>query len=114
MLNQMPSESWKSIYDRFVYESGRAASEIGFWLFDSKMAAKVDETKVTCPVLVIAGEKDRIVPISVTRKVAEKYKNVSTHKEFPDHGHWVIGEPGWQEIAEYIELWLHQTLSKPA
>jgi pimeloyl-ACP methyl ester carboxylesterase len=114
MLNQMPSESWKSIHDQFVYESGRAAFEIGFWLFDSKGAARVDESKVTCPVLIIAGEKDRIVPASITRKVAEKYKRVSTYKEFPDHSHWVIGEPGWQEIAEYIEEWLHQALSKPA
>ena len=113
MLNQMPSESWKSIYDQFVYESGRAAFEIGFWLFDSKGAARVDELKVTCPVLIIAGEKDRIVPASVTRKVAEKYKRVSTYKEFPDHSHWVVGEPGWQEIAEYIKEWLHQALSKP-
>jgi pimeloyl-ACP methyl ester carboxylesterase len=114
MLNQMPPESWKGIYDQFVYESGRAAFEIGFWLFDSKGAARVDESKVTCPVLIIAGEKDRIVPVSVTRKVAEKYKRVSTYKEFSDHSHWVIGEPGWQEITEYIKEWLHQTLSKPA
>ena len=114
MLNQMPFESWKSIYDQFVYESGRAAFEIGFWLFDSKGAARVDESKVTCPVLIIAGEKDRIVPVSITRKVAEKYKRVSTYKEFSDHSHWVIGEPGWQEIAEYIKEWLHQALSKPA
>jgi len=114
MLNQMPSESLKSIYDKFVYESGRAAFEIGFWLFDSKGAARVDESKVTCPVLIIAGEKDRIVPVSITRKIAEKYRRVSTYKEFPDHSHWVIGEPGWQEIAEYIKEWLHQALSKPA
>jgi len=114
MLNQMPSESWKGIYDRFVYESGRAAFEIGFWLFDSRGAARVDESKVTCPVLIIAGEKDRIVPASVTRKIAEKYRSVSTYKEFSDHSHWVVGEPGWQEITEYIEGWLHQALSKPA
>jgi len=113
MLNQMPSESWKSIYDQFVYESGRAAFEIGFWLFDSKGAARVDESRVTCPVLVIAGEKDRIVPVSVTRKVAEKYKAVSTYKEFSGHAHWVIGEPGWEQIAEYIEQWLRQTPRKP-
>ena len=114
MLNLMPFESQKSIYDQFVFESGRAASEIGFWLFDSKKAARVDESKVTCPVLIIAGEKDRIVPVSITRKIAEKYKRVSTYKEFPDHSHWVVGEPGWQEIAEYIKEWLHQALSKPA
>jgi alpha-beta hydrolase superfamily lysophospholipase len=72
----------------------------------------VDESKVTCPVLIVAGEEDRIHPISVTRKIAEKYKAVATYKELSGHAHWVIGEPGWQEIAEYIEAWLHQALTE--
>jgi non-heme chloroperoxidase len=113
MLHRMPPGSRKDIYNQFVYESGRAASEIGFWIFDSKKAARVDESKVTCPVLIIGGEEDRITPISVTRKVAEKYKEVSTYKEFSGHAHWVIGEPGWDNIAEYIEEWLLRVLSKP-
>jgi pimeloyl-ACP methyl ester carboxylesterase len=113
MLNRMPPESRKNIYDKFVYESGRAASEIGFWFFDSHGAARVDESKVTCPVLIVAGEEDRIHPISVTRKIAEKYKSVATYKELLGHAHWVIGEPGWQEIAEYVEEWLHQVLRAP-
>ena len=113
MLKMMPPESRRGIYDKFVYESGRAAFEIGFWLFDSKGAARVDESKVTCPVLIVAGEKDRITPASVTRKIAEKYKGVATYKELSGHAHWVIGEPGWQQIAEYIEEWLRQVLSEP-
>jgi pimeloyl-ACP methyl ester carboxylesterase len=114
MLNQMPSESWKSIYDQFVYESGRAACEIGFWFFDTKGAARVDESKVTCPVLIITGEEDREHPVPVIRKIARRYKEAVTYKELPGHGHWLIGEPGWQEIIEYIKEWLHQALSKPA
>jgi pimeloyl-ACP methyl ester carboxylesterase len=106
MLEMMPPESRRSVYDKFVYESGRAAFEIGFWLFDSRGAARVDESKVTCPVLIVGGREDKITPVSVTRKVAEKYKRVATYKEFPGHAHWVIGEPGWEEIAEYIEEWL--------
>ncbi len=108
MLNMMPSESRRSIYDKFVYESGRAACEIGFWFFDPKGAAKVDESKVTCPVLIIAGDKDREHPAPVTRKIAKRYKNVATYKELSGHGHWLVGEPGWQQIAEYIEGWLHE------
>jgi pimeloyl-ACP methyl ester carboxylesterase len=108
MFNLMPPESQRGIYDEFVYESGRAASEIGFWIFDSKGAVRVDESKVTCPVLIIAGEKDRIHPGSVTRKIAKKYKKVATYKEFSGHGHWIIGEPGWQQVAEYIEAWLRE------
>ncbi len=73
-------------------------------------ASKVDDSKVACPVLVVAGAQDHITPASVVRKVARKYKAVSTYKEFENHAHWVIGEPGWQEIADYIADWLKQVL----
>ena len=110
MLHLLPPEEQRETYDKFVYESGLAASEIGFWLFDPKGAAKVDESKVTCPLLVIAGSEDRITPASVVRQVAKKYKAVSTYREFTNHAHWVIAEPGWEEIAEHISDWLNQVL----
>ena len=108
MLHLLPVEGQKAVYDRFVYESGRAAAEIGFWLFDSKTASKVEKSKVTCPVLVIGGAEDRITPASVVRKVANKYQAVSTYKEFENHAHWVVGESGWEEIVEFISDWLNQ------
>ncbi|MCD6289871.1 MAG: hypothetical protein J7M34_05150 [Anaerolineae bacterium] len=39
---------------------------------------------------------------------------VAARKEFDDHAHWVVAEPGWQEIAEYIADWLGQTLVESA
>src|SRR5208282_897151 len=63
-------------------------------------------TKVTCPVLVVAGGQDRIVPASVVRQVANKYKAVSTYKEFENQAHMVVTEPGWQEVAEHVAGWL--------
>ncbi|MGD0276751.1 MAG: alpha/beta hydrolase [Syntrophales bacterium] len=93
-------------YSQVVYESGRAASEIGFWLLDPNQATNVDESKVTCPVLIIAGSQDRITPASVVKNVAKKYKAVSTFKEYPDHAHSIILETGWQKVAEDIEIWL--------
>jgi len=106
----MPPEEQHAIYDKFGYESGRAGCEIGLWFFDSKGASRVDESKVTCPVLVIAGTEDRMTPASVVRKVAMKYKAVATYKEFKQHAHWVVGEPGWEAITAYIAGWLDQTL----
>jgi pimeloyl-ACP methyl ester carboxylesterase len=111
MLHLLPEAERKAAYDSFVYESGRAAFEIGFWLIDPRGAAKVDAARVTCPVLVVAGGQDRITPASVVRRVAHKYKAVATYKEFSDHAHWVVGEPGWQSIAEYVLDWL-RTLHK--
>jgi pimeloyl-ACP methyl ester carboxylesterase len=106
MLHLLPQEEQKTIYESFVYESGRAAAEIGFWLLDPKGAAKIDENNVKCPVLVIAGVEDRITPASVVQKVANKYRVVSTYKEFEHHAHWVVGEPGWEKIAEFAADWL--------
>jgi len=114
MMHLLPPSERKEAYDKFVYESGRAACEIGYWFFDAKKACRVDESKVTCPVLVVAGAEDRITPASVVRKVAKKYEGVSTYKEFEDHAHWVLGEPGWQEVAGYVKDWLDQVLRKEA
>ena len=105
MLHLLPVEEQKAVYDRCVYESGRAASEIGFWFLDFKGASKVDQSNVSCPVLVVAGAEDRITPASVVRKVANKYEAISTYKEFENHAHWVIAEPGWEEIAEFAADW---------
>lgn len=111
MLHLVPPAERKKIFSRFVYESGRAVWEIGFWFLDRQNAARVDEANVSCPVLVVAGGQDRITPASVVRKVAAKYRAISTYKEFSDRAHWLIGEPGSQEIAEYVNGWLERASS---
>lgn len=110
MLALLPPEEQKATYDKFVYESGRAGTELGYWYLDRRGASRVDESKVTCPVLVIGAAQDKITPASVVRQIASKYQPVSTYKEFPDHAHWVIAEPGWQEVAGHVAGWLEQTL----
>ena len=110
MLHLLPPQEQRATYERFVYESGRAAAEIGFWWLDRKKASQVDAEKVTCPTLVVAGAEDRITPASVVRQVAKKYRPVATYREFPAHAHWVIAEPGWEEVAEYAADWLDEVL----
>lgn len=102
VLHRFPEEERKEIYNKFVYESGRAGCEIFYWFLDPKHASRVDEAKVTCPVLVVTGTLDRAIPVAIVRRVAKKYKTVSHYKEFENFGHWILGEPGWKEVAEYI------------
>jgi len=89
MLQLLTPEEQRAVYDKYVYESGRAAFEMGFWFLDGKKASRVDESKITCPMLVIAGGLDKITPHSVVQKVAEKYRAVSTYRLFDKHSHWV-------------------------
>jgi pimeloyl-ACP methyl ester carboxylesterase len=60
--------------------------------------------------LVIAGAEDRITPVAVIRRVARKYQAVARYREFENHAHWVIAEPGWPEIAEYVTAWIKQVV----
>jgi len=106
VLNLMPKEEQREIYEKFVWESGKASAQIGFWLLDFKKTTKIDSASVTCPVLVIAGTQDRITPVSVSLAVAKKYKDVSTYKELEGHAHWLVGEKGWENVVEYIVDWL--------
>ena len=110
MLHLCPEKDQREIYARFVYESGRAAFETGYWPFDRHGASRVDASKITSPMLVIAGAQDRITPVSVIRHVAKKYQAVVTYREFDNHAHWVVAEPGWQEIAEYVTAWIKQVI----
>lgn len=105
-LHKLNEEEQWAVFNKFVPESGRAAFETGLWLIDSRRAAAVDPSTITCPVLLVGGRDDRLTPVSVLRRIAKRYKEVSTCKEFENHGHWLLGEPGWEEIAGYITGWL--------
>jgi pimeloyl-ACP methyl ester carboxylesterase len=106
MLHLLPDSERRPTYDKFVFESGRAALEIGYWPLDHLHASRVEESSVTCPVLVIAGAQDRITPASVVRQVAGKYRARAAYREFANHAHWLLAEPGWQEVAEDVGDWL--------
>ncbi len=108
MLHRLPADEQRSTWERLVFESGRAAFEIGFWLFDRTHAATVDAAAVQCPVLTLSGSDDRIVPASVVRRVAARYARTGTYRELPGHAHWVLAEPGWDRVANEVADWIEQ------
>ncbi|TWI97551.1 alpha-beta hydrolase superfamily lysophospholipase [Mucilaginibacter frigoritolerans] len=76
-----------------------------------KSFAKIDLKKPHNPLLIIAGEKDHIVPPSLNLKNFKAYKDTSsviTFKEFKGRSHYIVGEPNWQEVAGYVYNWLNK------
>ena len=63
------------------------------------------------PLLFIGGEKDVIMPASLSRKIYRKHSAspVKTdYKEFPGRSHYLIAEQGWQEVADYALTWAEE------
>ncbi|SHF87601.1 Pimeloyl-ACP methyl ester carboxylesterase [Modicisalibacter ilicicola DSM 19980] len=105
MMHRLPEAERRDIYARCGWESGRAMAEIGLWPLGFK-GAQVDESRVNCPVLVVAASEDRITPACVVHRVARKYQPQSTYMEFTGHAHWILKEPGWEKPAAQIAAWL--------
>jgi pimeloyl-ACP methyl ester carboxylesterase len=66
--------------------------------------------KPRCPVIVIGGNKDRIAPALTLAEVAKKLG--ADLVEYPDHGHWLIGEPKGEVFVRDIHRWLIQKLGE--
>lgn len=93
-------------YAAFVPDSGRALFEIGLPFLDRHRAATVDPRRVTVPLLFVGCARDRLTPPAVVRRTAERFGHVADHIEYPDQGHWVPGQPGWQQVATDALDWL--------
>ena len=77
----------------------------------NKAFAKIDFKKPHNPLLFIAGEIDKIIPAKLTKKNASAYKDknsITDFKVFNDRSHYICGQEGWQEVAEYIYDWLNK------
>ncbi len=105
-LEGFPDEERRGMWERMVYESGRAIFEIGLWPFDRRHATRVDRRAITCPVLAVAGEKDRATPTFAVRAVACRYGG--TYTELPGQHHWVLAQTGWEKAASLCARWLEE------
>lgn len=60
------------------------------------------------PLLFIGGGNDVIMPASLNRKNFRKYRHspaVTEYKEFAGRSHFIIGEAGWEQVADYALDW---------
>jgi pimeloyl-ACP methyl ester carboxylesterase len=72
-------------------------------------AGRVDLEMPHVPLLFIGGEDDEIIPAKLNEKNAKSYtdgNSLKEFKEFSGRGHFICGQPGWEEVADYIAEWL--------
>jgi pimeloyl-ACP methyl ester carboxylesterase len=72
-------------------------------------SGKIDTDLPHRPLLLIAGEKDHIIPVALVEKNFNAYTDkdsVIAMKEFSNRSHYICGEPDWEEVADYVYSWL--------
>ncbi|MES2034528.1 MAG: alpha/beta fold hydrolase [Pseudomonadota bacterium] len=118
VMNRVPQAKHAGIYATAVHDSGGVYQDLAYPDRDPDRTAFIDETRITIPVLVIGGGKDRATPIADVRRVADKYKKIGGEfREYPENAHWIIDEPGTDKVIEDIAAWLDAkgvTPAKPA
>ncbi len=103
--NTLSREESDSIFDKYVVPESRNIPRETL-----RKAGKINFKKPHAPMLFISGEEDHIIPASLNKKNFKKYrdeKSIKVHKIFEDRDHFIAGEDGWEEVANYVYGWIN-------
>ncbi|HEV3097428.1 MAG TPA: alpha/beta hydrolase [Candidatus Dormibacteraeota bacterium] len=117
--NLLSEEESRAVYDRYAVPGpDHVLFQASFANFNPNAATAVNFLNDTrAPLLLIAGGKDHIVPASVTRanyNLYRKSKAVTDFKEYPDRSHYTVGQPGWEDVADYALKWAEENAAAHA
>ncbi|MFB6454253.1 alpha/beta hydrolase [Chitinophaga sp. Hz27] len=102
--NGMPDALQRSSYEQYAIPGSRRL------LRDCiSNAAKVDFSKPHAPLLLLSGDNDQTIPVSLAYKNFKKYKQNGYLTEFnklPGRNHFMLGQPTWEEDAAFILNWI--------
>lgn len=111
-LDRLPPAEREATSARMVSESGRALWETFHWWMDPFMTTSVSPGRIAAPVLAMAGGSDRIHPPAAVRQTAARLGGA--FRSYEGMSHWLIGEPGYEQVAQDCLTWIEQNLSAAA
>jgi len=108
--NLLGEEESKRVYERYAVPGpDHVLFQASVANFNPRSATAVNfHNDDRAPLLMIAGGKDHIVPASTTRanfNLYKKSKATTDYKEYPERSHFTLGQPGWEEVADYALDW---------
>jgi pimeloyl-ACP methyl ester carboxylesterase len=108
--NTLSDEESQRAYERYAVPGpGRVLFQAALANFNPRAATHVDyRNDDRAPLLFIAGGEDHVIPAKVNEANAKHYRHsraITDFKEFPGRVHFTIGQPGWEEVADYALDW---------
>ncbi len=107
--NTLSDRDAQEAYDRYAVPGpGHLVFEEALENFSPHTTLQVNwHNADRAPLLLIAGGEDHLIPPAITESNFKHYKSdaVTEYKEFPGRSHYTIGQPGWEEVADYALDW---------
>lgn len=111
-LDRMAKAEREAAVARLRPESALAVRETLNWWLDPFMTTSVGPGAIAAPSLVICGDGDVVHSPATSRAVADRLG--ATFQPMPGMSHWLVGEPGWEAVAEVALRWLAKEVSLAA
>jgi alpha-beta hydrolase superfamily lysophospholipase len=108
--NTLTAAESRAAYDRYhVPAAGGVLFEGALANLNPRAATRVDFANPNrAPLLFVGGGADRLIPPAVNRENTRRYRRsgaLTAYREFPDRSHFTVGQPGWEEVADYALAW---------
>ncbi|MFF0656617.1 MULTISPECIES: alpha/beta fold hydrolase [Micromonospora] len=108
--NTISQQESDAAWERYaVPGAGHVLFEAAFANLDPDSATEIDRKRSDrAPLLITAGGEDHVVPASLASSIADLYRSstaLTGYREFPGRSHFVGGEPGWEEEADFALEW---------
>jgi alpha-beta hydrolase superfamily lysophospholipase len=108
--NTLDDEEAAEAYERYAAPGpGKTLFEAALANFNPHAPTKVHfHNDDRAPLLLIAGQLDHVVPATIVRteaKLQRKSKAITGYKEFAGRSHFIVGQDGWEVVADYALDW---------
>jgi pimeloyl-ACP methyl ester carboxylesterase len=103
-FNTIPDIEKEKAFEKYaVPESYKVSRQLVLNSFSN-----IDFKKPHEPILFVVGGSDHIFPPNLTKNIAGRYKDTNSRvdiKIFEGKSHFICGEKGWENVADYILDW---------
>lgn len=111
--NALPAEESDRLFDQWAIPApGKPLFEAASANFSLHSPSKVaTDNPHRGPLLLVMGGQDHTVPEAITKSTLKQYREspaITELAEFPDRGHSLTIDDGWEAVAEQSLSWLSQ------
>jgi fermentation-respiration switch protein FrsA (DUF1100 family) len=113
-VNTLPAQEQKEAYKYAVPETTKIFFKAHLLPSIPKVHSQFILITQSGPLLIIAGEKDHIVPAAMVKKIFQlnnqKSGVITQFVELSKRSNWIIAEKGYTGVANYIQEWFQEQL----